>query len=458
MKGCTFMHPSVRAQRKASLQRIACAVLLLLAAVVSRAAEVGKVCDRNGVVLMEVKWGKDGEITKRYPFRAMAAHLLYGLSVFPEAGETIYLTIDCRVQMAAERALRAVPRGCAVVVDPKSGDVLAMASVPSFDPGAFDETALRADETAPLLNRAASAYCPGATFLPVTALAGLRQGLRDFSYDCTGLFPIGNKVMKCWLGDKGSGHGVQKLPEAIKNSCGPFFFAYGIAAGPEAIISTAELFGFGKPSGLPLQKEAAGMVSVKKHLVEVSPNETWTDGYTANTAIGQGMVLVSPLQMASFAANLASGGDRKKLRLMERIVRRDGAVSREEPAALASIENFGLRESDMETVREAMRSSVGPGGNAQKGAIPGFKVGARTGTSQFWRKGKKDNQTWVIGFAESAKANYAFCVMVQGAKSGGGVAAPLAAGIISSAQKEEAAPMEAAAGSFKHVDQLPAEE
>lgn len=451
------MHPGLRTRGKAPLRPIICAAAWFLLAVSLQAAEVGKVCDRNGVVLLEVEQGKDGNVTKRYPFNALAAHLLYGLSVIPEAGETIYLTIDSRVQMAAERALRAVPRGCAVVVDPKSGDVLAMASVPSFDPGAFDEAALRADETDPLLNRAASAYCPGATFLPVTALAGLRQGLRDFSYDCTGLFPIGNKVMKCWLGDKGSGHGVQKLPEAIKNSCGPFFFAYGIAAGPEAIISTAELFGFGKPSGLPLRQEAVGMVSVKKYLTEVSPNETWTDGYTANTAIGQGMVLVTPLQMASFAANLASGGDLKKLRLVERIVRRDGSVSRKEPAALASLEDTGLQESDLETVREAMRSSVGPGGNAQRGAIPGFQVGARTGTSQFWRYGKKDNQTWFVGFAESAKANYAFSVMVQGTKSGGGVAAPLAAGLISSALKEEAAPLEAAAGSFKTVDQLPPE-
>jgi penicillin-binding protein 2 len=434
-----------------------CLLVFMLFGAFARASEIGKVCDRNGVVLMEVERGSDGKVTKRYPFKALAAHLLYGLNVLPEGGETIYLTIDSRVQMAAERTLRVVSRGCAVVVDPKSGDVLAMASVPSFDPGAFDEAALRADETEPLLNRAASAYCPGATFLPVTALAGLRQGLRDFSNDCTGLFPIGNKVMKCWIADKGSSHGVQKLPEALKNSCGPFFFAYGIAAGPEAIISTAEVYGLGKLSGLPLREEATGLVSVKKYLAEASPNETWSDGYTANTAIGQGMVLVTPLQMASFAANLAKGGDLKKLRLVERIVRRDGSVSREEPAVLATVEDSGLQESDLETVREAMRTSVAPGGNAQKGAIPGFKVGARTGVSQFWRNGKRDNQTWFVGFAASAKEDYVFCVMVQGAKSGGGVAAPLAARIISSALKEEAAPLEAAAGSFDRVDQLPHE-
>lgn len=449
------MHPLGGARRKAFLRRIACTVLLLLAAVVSQAAEIGKVCDRNGVMLLEVERGKDGQITKHYPLKAFAAHLLHDLTALPDPGETIYLTIDSRVQMAAEKALRTVPRGCAVVVDPGSSDVLAMASVPSFDPGALNEAALLAEETEPLRNRATSAYSPGASFLPVTALAGRRMGLRDFTYDCTGTISVGRKVLKCWKADQGGSHGPQTLLQGMKNSCNTFFYSYGVAAGPEAIFSTAEIFGFGEKSGLPLHGEATGMVSAKRYLAEVSPNETWSDGYTATAAIGQGMITTSPLQMASFAANLASGGAPKKLRLVERIVRRDGSVSREEPAALATIENSGLQESDLEIVREAMRSSVGPGGNAQKGAIPGFKVGARTGTSQFWRNGKRDNLTWFVGFAESAKANYAVCVMVQGAKSGGGVAAPLAARLISSALKEEAAPLEAAVGSFNLVDQLP---
>jgi cell division protein FtsI/penicillin-binding protein 2 len=140
---------------------------------------------------------------------------------------------------------------------------------------------------------------------------------------------------------------------------------------------------------------------------------------------------------------------------VDRIERRDGTVSREAPPIRTNLEKAGLHAEDLEVVREAMRWSVSPEGNARKGAIPGFQVGGRTGTAQIWRNGaKKDNLTAFVGFAASEKARYAFSVLVQGAKSGGGVAAPLAARIIASIGKDEPGPLDPAKGAFDFVESL----
>lgn len=441
--------------------------------------EPGRVCDRHGVLLMEVGRDRDGGVTRTYPLKAFAAHVLSDLSptVLPKPGETVYLTLDARAQMAAEHALRAVSRGCAVVMDPQNGDVLAMASVPSFDPGAADGTALARDPTEPLRNRGTSAYTPGAIFLPVTVLAGLSLGKSAFEHDCTGSVRVGNRLTKCWMTAKGSGHGPQKMGDGLKNSCNPFFYQLGVETGPDQMTAVAEFLGFGAASGLPLQTESAGLVALREHLARLHPPpkppagytdiarwmrewiagpRRWTPGMSAIMAIGQGDLLATPLQMTGLAAALASDETLFRPRLINRVVRSDGVVEHKPPVPRGVWSELGLARKDLKIVRDAMMASVNdPAGNAQKGRAPGFRVGGRTGTAQFWRGGKKDIHTAFLGFADSGEKSYAFCVFVQGAKSGGGIAAPLAARILTSLDRAVPAALEPAAGSFDFVDEIP---
>lgn len=472
---CRRLNPMSGAQGPAPLQALFLAASLFLGGFAVHGAETGKVFDRNGVLLMEIEREGVGRVSRNYPLKAFAAQLLHDLNpaVLPEPGEILYLTIDARAQMAVELALRAVPRGCAILLDPQNGDVLAMASVPSFDPGAFDEVVLRQDETDPLRNRALSAYAPGAIFLPVTGLAGLARHGTSFQHDCTGSLSFGSRTMNCWIAAKGGGHGKQTLAEGMKNSCNTFFYALGADIGPGPMTAMAQRLGWGRVSGLPLRGEAPGLVAIQSYLRSIRPKpklpssfrdlpdwsrrslEWLRPPWTANMVIGQGDVLATPLQMASFAATLGNGGDVHQLRLIDRKVRPGGQEEIPPVVVVARLADAGLTAGEVSVVRDALLASVNaPDGNAQKGKAPGLLVGGRTGTAQFWRNGQKDSHTAFIGFAYSGDKQYAFCVFVQGAKSGGSVAAPLAVRILTSLDKFEPAALEPASGSFRFTDAL----
>ncbi len=348
-------------------------------AIQANAAVPARICDRNGVLLAEISRKADGSLAFSCPFGAFAPHVLRGLkpAQMPGPGETLYLTIDARAQMAAEQALRAVPRGAVVLLDPGNGDILAMASVPSFDASTDKDASLEDDPTGPLINRTLKAYAPGATFLPVTALAGLEAGLGDFSHECKGPIEISGRTMKCWINEKNRKHGQQKLAEGMKNSCNTFFYEYAIATGPEQLAATARKLGLGKASGLPLMDEADGQVPDPVYLAKISPNEKWSDGYTAMTGIGQGMVLATPLQMAVMGAALANGGTVVRPRLIDRLSKADGSAIVAEQ--MAGADRF--QPEDIKVVAEVLRKSVEDGdGNAQKAATPGYVVLGRTGT------------------------------------------------------------------------------
>jgi penicillin-binding protein 2 len=258
-----------------NLRRLLVVFLLIGSLYAADEKLAGRICDRNGVVLVRVNRLPDGAgLFLTYPLGAFAAQMLRDLEprLVPRHGETVYLTIDASVQMAAEQALRSVHRGTVVLMSPETGDILAMASVPSFAPsrGGFSE--LEKDPTAPLVNRAVKAYAPGATFLPITLLAGLSAGLKDFSHDCTGSRQFGDKVMRCWIANKEGGHGPQTLSDGMKNSCSTFFYECAIAAGPEELEDTASALGLGRVTGIPLQHEASGVVAGPASLAKISPN------------------------------------------------------------------------------------------------------------------------------------------------------------------------------------------
>ena len=373
-------------------------------------------------------------------------------SVPPEQGANVILTIDARIQYIVERALRVVGRGAAVVVNPKNGEILAMASVPSYDPNIFIPSVssaawgkLNDDDTDPLTNRAIQGYAPGSTYKTVTALAGLRKGLTGrTSFHCSGGVTYGAKYMKCWIADKGGAHGSIQLPESLKVSCNAFFYQWGNKAGIENIVGIGNALGLGKKTGVPLSGESGGILPGPDWLKFVSPTERWSDGYTANVSIGQGSVEASPLQMAMVTSTIANRGISFQPRLVHRVLDQKGndvldedgnKVAPHEPKVLANLQESGITSEQIELVRRGMWKVVNePGGTGKRAQVKNVEVAGKTGTAQFWREtgGKriKDNHTWFITFAPYDDPKFAVCVFVQGAKSGGGVSAPIAQKIL----------------------------
>jgi penicillin-binding protein 2 len=387
----------------------------------------------------------------------------------PVQGHNVRLTIDARIQYIAEQALRAVGRGAAVVVDPNNGDVLAMVSVPSYDPNSFIPAIpaaawneLTGDATDPLVNRALSAYAPGSTYKIPIALAGLRAGLDQRRFNCRGGVQYGNKFMQCWIASQGGAHGALDLQSAIRVSCNAFFYQYGNAAGIDQIVAVGDMLGLGQKSGLPLSGEASGILPGPEWMQANRPRERWSSGQTANVAIGQGYVLTTPLQMAMVAATVANGGTSYYPRIVDRILDRDGEVIRQEPVKVrADLRDQGLAPEQIESVRRGMWDVVNRGGGTAPAArIKNYEVAGKTGTAQFWRGRVKDNHTWFIAFAPYDNPRYAVAVIVQGAQSGGGVAAPIAAKILADTFKLEegdeleVAALEPAKGSFQFVSSV----
>jgi len=389
----------------------------------------------------------------------------------PVQGNNVFLTIDAKIQFLAEQALRVVGRGAAVVIDPRNGDILAMASVPSYDPNVFIPSIpaakwneINKDATNPLVNRAISAYAPGSTYKIPIALAGLRAGLAESSFSCYGGVQYGNKYMRCWIAEKNRTHGKLDLENAIKVSCNAFFYQFGNAAGIEQIVAVGNMLGLGQKSGIPVSGESPGVLPGPEWLATANPRARWSNGLTANTAIGQGDVLASPLQMAMVTAAVANGGTVYYPRLVDRIVAQNGeVVSQEPPRVRANIlTDGGLTAQQLEHVRHGMWNVVNEGGGtagrAKNSQLP---TAGKTGTAQFWRSGVKDNHTWFTSFAPYENPEYVVVTFVQGAKSGGGVSAPIAAKILEGIQKYKSgeqdvqlAALEPAEGNFLFTESV----
>jgi len=389
----------------------------------------------------------------------------------PVQGNNVHLTLDAKIQAIAEEALRVVGRGAAVVLDPRNGDILAMASVPSYDPNVFipsisatDWKHINKDETNPMVNRAISAYAPGSTYKIPIALAGMRAGLEDKSFSCYGGVQYGDKYMRCWIAEKKRTHGKLSLEDAIKVSCNAYFYQFGNAAGIEQIVAIGNMLGLGQKSGIPISGESPGVLPGPEWLNNINPRARWSNGLTANTAIGQGDVLASPLQMAVVTAALANGGTVYYPRLIDRIVSQDGKVVQQDPPRVRSnlLTDAGLTAAQVNHVRQGMWCVVNEGGGtagrAKNSDIP---TAGKTGTAQFWRSGVKDNHTWFISFAPFENPEYVVVVFVQGAKSGGGVSAPIAAKILDEIQKYKSgkediqlAALEPAKGNFLFTESV----
>ena len=365
----------------------------------------------------------------------------------PTAGANVNLTIDARIQMIAEEALRAVGRGAAVVVDPNNGNILAMASVPSFDPNAFipsikakDWEALRKDEANPMVNRAVSAFPPGSTFKLVTTMAGLRKGLATKTFNCGGGVSYGDHFFHCWIGEKGGSHGTIGVSDAIKVSCNSFFYQFGNAAGIDAIDETGDSLGLGKTSGIEITSESPGVLPGPDWMRIHYPRERWSQAYTANVSIGQGYDLVTPLQLAMVYSTVANRGISYYPKLVQSVTSMvDGKPilnEKGEPVVSQAPKmhrdlRFDFPAQQIELARRGLWKVVNEdGGTGGKARLSGVQVAGKTGTAQAMTEGKKDTIAWFACFAPYDNPKYTIVVMVQGGEHGGSVAAPIATRIL----------------------------
>lgn len=346
----------------------------------------------------------------------------------PGKGGDVVLAVDQHIQQAAEAALEG-ERGAAVVVDPRNGDVLALASAPGYDPNQFVPAVSAAvwnrllrDENRPLFNRATGGeYAPGSTFKPLTLLAALHSGKvqADTRFSCPGYFDLGPARFRCW---QHWGHGSLDLQSAIRYSCNVYLFHAALACGPEAVQEMARACGFGRKTRISLDFERPGLVP-DAAWKRAARGDNWRDGDTCNLSIGQGALLVTPLQLAMFAAALANGGTLWQPRLVREIVPADGPPQVIAPAPAAGGLRWEARH--VRVVREGMRDAVNqPDGSGKRAALPHVKVAAKTGTAEYGVKGAGRKMTWMIAFAPFDEPRYAVALLVEDGVSGGTTAAP----------------------------------
>ena len=350
--------------------------------------------------------------------------------VAPVAGLDLTLTLDVDVQFALERELRGVT-GAGVVLDPRDGAVLALASAPTFDPNdcvpRLTFAAYAALTNAPEKrgqNRAISeAYAPGSTFKPITALAALRTGwLADDVYDCLGVYRLGNLRLHCW--DR-CGHGPLALRKALEQSCNTYFCNLGTAIGTNAVLEAARAFGLGARTGIDLGGEVPGVLPDAEWKRRWY-GEPWYPGDTCQMCIGQGMLLVTPLQMAVVAAALANGGRVYRPYLLARPDR-----------AREPVRRLPFRDEDIALVRLGMKDVVDVGTGRRVAVRTGESDGrrrprhrlnvdcaAKTGTAEIGRGATRRKNTWVIAFAPYERPTVAVALIVERGESGGKTAAP----------------------------------
>ena len=289
-----------------------------------------------------------------------------------------------------------------------------VARLNSFVPSLSREVYARysEDPLKPLLNRASGGlYAPGSTFKPITALAGLRAGWPvQETYDCTGVFSLGSLRLRCssrW------GHGPLDVCHALMKSCNPFFCGLGMSVGTNALVRAARALGLGERTGIDLGVDSAGVVPDGDWKSRVY-REPWYPGDLAQMAIGQGMLLVTPLQMARVAGAIGTG------RLVTPHLRRDAPVeSRELPFA----------EGQLEAVRAGMRMVVAGDGEVRgtgwrAGDGVGVPVSGKTGTAEIGVGANRRKNAWFLAYAPSDAPTAAVALVVENGESGGGTAAP----------------------------------
>jgi len=359
-------------------------------------------------------------------------------------GKDLNLTIDIRLQKAAYDAF-GKESGAAVVLDVHTGEILAFVSVPGFDPNLFVDgisiknwTTLINDEKTPMTDKAiAGQYSPGSTFKIVVSLAALEAGVittKTKSF-CSGKMQLGNHLFHCW---KHSGHGHLNVVDAIKNSCDIFFYETALKLGIDKIAEMSRRLGLGQTYDIGLENQKSGVIPDKKWK-QKNLKQPWQQGETVIAGIGQGYVLVTPLQLATMLARVVNGG----------YAVNPTFIKNENPEKPKKI---NIKPENLAIVKQGMFEVVnGVGGTATRAKLKlkGIQMGGKTGTTQVRRISLKEraqgirrdedlpwkyrNHAWFMAYAPHDNPKYAVAVIAEHGRSGSGVAAPIASKILEEA-------------------------
>ncbi len=352
-------------------------------------------------------------------------------------GKPIQLTIDYDLQLVAEQAL-GERKGAVVALDPRTGEILALASHPAPDPNAFalriqreEWKLLNQDPDKPLLNRAIQAQlAPGSVFKIAMATAMLESKVlpEDFSVYCPGTADFYGRTFRCHVWQKG-GHGHVQLHKAIVESCDIFFYNVGKRLGIERIASYAQQLGLGRRTGVDLPAEESGLVP-SPEWKQRAFKQKWYAGETISVAIGQGALTSTPLQLARSVAGVAMGGVFKQPHLI-----RNGAG-----AKAWGERTFALAEHTVERITQAMFGVVNEGGTAAGARLEGVEFCGKTGTSQLISSeglaklkgnGRRfTDNAWFVGYAPRRNPEIAVAVLVEHGEHGSSAAAPVARDIL----------------------------
>src|SRR6266403_1138555 len=365
----------------------------------------------------------------------------------PVPGYNVVTTLDLHLQELAEQALEArAKRGAIVLVDPNNGDILALASWPTYDPNLFIPSissekfkTLQDNPNIPLLPRAfRSSYPPGSTFKIAVGIAALENHAvyPQDQYECVPAIQIGNVTFHNWKkGDRGALNFVQALTE----SCDTWFYQAGIKTGAEPIIEWALKLGFGAKCGIPLRGEAEGRVP-NDEFMKATHGRRLLNGDIANLSIGQGDIQVTPLQMAQAMGVVANGGTFYQTRLVQQVQTFDNQIVT--AYQVRAKRTLDLSSGKLDQVRTGMTDVVnGAGGTAHQASLDNVEVAGKTGTAQWGPKHKERTAAWFSGFLPTDQPKYAFAAVYEGDVGskvhGGSAAAPMIADIFKELYKGE---------------------
>lgn len=365
------------------------------------------------------------------------------------AGNDVVLTIDSNIQAITEKALSDnitkistggfasrsdADAGAVVVMNVKTGEILAMASYPDYEPQLFvegisNEKYQEYQSKAALFNRAISgSYAPGSIFKMVTAIAGLQEGAinTQTTINDTGVYPHAHKPVCWYYTEYGRGHGYLNVSDAIKHSCNYFFYEVGNRIGIDKIEKYAKYFGLGKKTQVELPSEATGVVASRS--IADSEDRTWYVGETLSAAIGQSYNNFTPIQMAKYISMLANGGKDIDVTLIKTVIDSDGnQMSKEQIEEYVNKklgfdsnnenEQLNISEDNLKAILEGMKGVTSESGGTAYSTFAGFnvEVAGKTGTAQV---GNKTNG-WFAGFAPYDNPEIAIVVVVENVTHGG---------------------------------------
>ena len=365
----------------------------------------------------------------------------------PVPGNDVVLTVDVEVQALLVEALTRFESGAAVVLDPRDGSILGMVSKPSFDPNQWSgrlppeaKQAIDDNPYKPMIDKSMRSYFPGSVYKIVTALAGLEEGIiqADEEVESPGHYEFGNRIFHC---HKRSGHGEINLAEALAASADVYFYKLGERLGIDTLSTYALRFGFGRRTGLLINGESAGLVPTRAFHDEETPGG-YQFGLALSTAIGQGDVRTTPLQMALAYAALANGGTVFAPRIVDRIQSADGkVVARYESQAVGKL---GASAEHLRSIVEGLEMAVADTeiGTAVQSAIPGVRIAGKTGTAQVRdidrarmtgdkvKDFRERDHAWFAAFAPVEAPRLVVVVFLEHGGTGGKDAAPVARKIL----------------------------